>query len=90
MSAPAWPTGTACRTYQPFRAAHRFSLRPTSRSPFAPIAKDPADRYATASELAVELVQLLGQPSPPPAIFLYWDELDLVHHLRARKDLHEI
>ena len=36
------PTETACRTCQPFRAAHRFSLRPTSRSPFAPMANDPA------------------------------------------------
>src|SRR6516164_989179 len=42
MSAPASPTGTACRTCQPFRAAHWFSLRPTSRSPLAPMANDPA------------------------------------------------
>jgi hypothetical protein len=30
------------RTCQPSRAAHRFRLRPTSRSPLAPMANDPA------------------------------------------------
>ncbi len=39
--------------------------------------------YATASELAYQLIRLLGQRAPPGVIFLYWDELDLVHHLRG-------
>jgi hypothetical protein len=39
--------------------------------------------YATASELALELADVLGRPRPPPAVLVYWDELDLVHHLRG-------
>lgn len=39
--------------------------------------------YTTASDLAHQLIQLLGRPAPPPVIFAYWDELDTVHHFRG-------
>ncbi|MCI4331345.1 MAG: alkaline phosphatase family protein [Thermoplasmata archaeon] len=42
--------------------------------------------YATASELAHELARLLGRPSPPPVVFLYWDELDTIQHLKGVDD----
>src|ERR1700685_111693 len=42
ISVPDRLTGIACRTCQPFWVAHRFSLRPTCRSPLAPMAKDSA------------------------------------------------
>jgi type I phosphodiesterase/nucleotide pyrophosphatase len=39
--------------------------------------------YATASDLAHQLVALLGRPEPPKLVYAYWDELDTVHHLRG-------
>jgi hypothetical protein len=39
--------------------------------------------YATASDFAQELVQLLERPRPPPVIYAYWDELDTLHHLKG-------
>ena len=39
--------------------------------------------YSTASDLAVELVGVLGRAEPPDVILVYWDELDTVHHLRG-------
>jgi len=42
--------------------------------------------YATASDLAHQLLSLLSRPTPPPLIFTYWDELDTIHHLRGPTD----
>ncbi|MGD0718995.1 MAG: alkaline phosphatase family protein [Thermoplasmata archaeon] len=39
--------------------------------------------YATASELAHHLIEVLGRPTPPEVVFAYWDELDTVHHRRG-------
>ena len=39
--------------------------------------------YATASDLAHLLDELLRRTHPPPLTFAYWDELDTVHHLRG-------
>jgi hypothetical protein len=39
--------------------------------------------YATASDLAHALVELIDRSPPPPVIYTYWDELDTVHHLRG-------
>jgi hypothetical protein len=39
--------------------------------------------YSTAADLAHELHRLLSRSRPPPAIFVYWDELDTIQHLRG-------
>ena len=39
--------------------------------------------YATASDLALTLADLLGRPEPPPVVFAYWDDLDVTGHLRG-------
>lgn len=39
--------------------------------------------YATASDLAHQLIGQLERPDPPSVIYAYWDELDMVHHLRG-------
>ncbi len=39
--------------------------------------------YATASDLAYQLIDALTRPRPPPLIYAYWDELDTVHHLHG-------
>ncbi len=39
--------------------------------------------YATASDFAHTLAEVLGRPAPPPVVFAYWDELDTVQHLRG-------
>jgi hypothetical protein len=42
--------------------------------------------YATASDLAHHLADLIDRPTPPPVIYAYWDELDTVHHRRGPSD----
>jgi len=42
--------------------------------------------YATASELAHQLVLLLERATPPPVIYAYWDELDTIHHRHGPAD----
>ncbi|HTW55643.1 MAG TPA: alkaline phosphatase family protein, partial [Thermoplasmata archaeon] len=42
--------------------------------------------YATASDLAHQLIDQLERPTPPPVVYAYWDELDTVHHLRGPHD----
>ena len=39
--------------------------------------------YATAADFAHQLAELLGRPDPPPIVMAYWDELDMVQHLRG-------
>jgi len=39
--------------------------------------------YATATDLAHELLALLGRRRPPDVIYAYWDELDTIHHLKG-------
>lgn len=39
--------------------------------------------YATAADLAHELHRLLSARRPPDAVFVYWDELDTIQHLRG-------
>ncbi len=39
--------------------------------------------YATLTDLADELRGVLERPSPPPAVFLYWDGLDTIQHLKG-------
>ncbi|MCI4323461.1 MAG: alkaline phosphatase family protein [Thermoplasmata archaeon] len=39
--------------------------------------------YATASGLSHVLGDLLNRPNPPPAVFVYWDELDTSHHIHG-------
>lgn len=39
--------------------------------------------YATATDLAHELLALLERPRPPAVVFAYWDELDTIHHLKG-------
>jgi hypothetical protein len=39
--------------------------------------------YATASGLSHVLGELLNRPRPPPAVFVYWDELDTSHHIHG-------
>lgn len=39
--------------------------------------------YTTASELAHQLIQILGRSTPPEVVFAYWDELDTVQHRRG-------
>ena len=39
--------------------------------------------YATAADLAHQLSEVLGRADPPPIVMAYWDELDLVQHLRG-------
>ena len=39
--------------------------------------------YSTGSDLALSLLELLGRPEPPPLVFAYRDELDLVQHARG-------
>ncbi len=39
--------------------------------------------YATATDLAAELLGVLDRPTPPPAVFLYWDGLDTIQHLKG-------
>jgi len=39
--------------------------------------------YATASDLAFALLNLLERPEPPPLVFAYWDDLDVGQHLRG-------
>ncbi|HTP53432.1 MAG TPA: alkaline phosphatase family protein [Thermoplasmata archaeon] len=42
--------------------------------------------YATASDLAHLLADLIDRPRPPPVIYTYWDELDTVQHWRGPVD----
>lgn len=42
--------------------------------------------YATASELAHEVVHVLERSPRPPVVYLYWDELDTVQHLQGVDD----
>lgn len=42
--------------------------------------------YATASDLAHLLAELIDRPTPPPLIYTYWDELDTVQHFRGPLD----
>ena len=39
--------------------------------------------YATATDLAYELLGILERPRPPAVVYLYWDELDTIHHLKG-------
>ena len=39
--------------------------------------------YATGTDLARGLAQLLGRRNPPKVVFAYWDELDTIQHLRG-------
>jgi len=39
--------------------------------------------YATASDLALSLVDVLSRPEPPPLVFAYWDDLDVAEHVRG-------
>lgn len=39
--------------------------------------------YATATDLAEELRGVLDRSRPPAAVFLYWDELDTIQHLKG-------
>lgn len=39
--------------------------------------------YATAADLAHELVRLLSAERPPAVVYAYWDELDTIQHLRG-------
>ncbi len=39
--------------------------------------------YATGTDLAEELARVLSRRSPPPAVFVYWDELDTIQHLKG-------
>jgi hypothetical protein len=39
--------------------------------------------YATASDLALRLEEILTRPQPPRVVSAYWDELDTVEHLRG-------
>ena len=39
--------------------------------------------YATAADLAHELTRLLNRRSPAGALYVYWDELDTIQHLRG-------
>ena len=39
--------------------------------------------YSTASDLAHGLSHVLRRANPPPVVFVYWDELDTVQHLRG-------
>ncbi len=40
-----------------------------------------SSRYSTGVELAHQLRRVLERAPPPPAIFVYWDELDTIQHL---------
>ena len=48
------------------------------RTPYVP--------YATASDLAHLLTELIDRPDPPAVIYTYWDELDTVQHWRGPVD----
>ncbi|MCI4320915.1 MAG: alkaline phosphatase family protein [Thermoplasmata archaeon] len=37
--------------------------------------------YATAVHLVQQLVAILKRPRPPPAVFVYWPDLDTIQHL---------
>lgn len=39
--------------------------------------------YATGTDLAHTLVDALTRPDPAPVVYVYWDELDTVQHLRG-------
>jgi hypothetical protein len=39
--------------------------------------------YATASDLAHELASVLAREPPPSVVYLYWDELDTIQHLKG-------
>ena len=39
--------------------------------------------YATASDFALALRDLLDRPDPPTLIFAYWDDLDVAQHVRG-------
>jgi hypothetical protein len=39
--------------------------------------------YVTASDLAHELVRVLERRHSPPCVYVYWDELDTVLHVRG-------
>ena len=41
--------------------------------------------YATGADFAHQLAEVLGRPEPPPIVLAYWDELDMVQHLRGPK-----
>lgn len=43
----------------------------------------PLAPYATGTDLAETLARLLGRETPPPVIFVYWDELDTIQHLHG-------
>ena len=39
--------------------------------------------YATGADFAHQLAEVLGRAQPPPIVLAYWDELDMVQHLRG-------
>ncbi|HZY71123.1 MAG TPA: alkaline phosphatase family protein [Thermoplasmata archaeon] len=39
--------------------------------------------YGTATDMARSLSQILRRSRPPPAVFVYWDELDTIQHLHG-------
>jgi hypothetical protein len=39
--------------------------------------------YATGTDLAEELSRVLARRSPPPVVYVYWDELDTIQHLKG-------
>jgi len=39
--------------------------------------------YATASDFALAMVDVLARPDPPALVFAYWDDLDVGQHLRG-------
>lgn len=39
--------------------------------------------YSTESDLALSLVEILSRAEPPPLVFAYWDDLDVIQHLRG-------
>jgi hypothetical protein len=54
-------------------------------SGFTRLIYDGADyvAYATASDFALSLVDVLSRPEPPPVVFAYWDDLDVTQHIRG-------
>ena len=39
--------------------------------------------YATGTDLAEELSRVLARRTPPPVVYVYWDELDTIQHLKG-------
>jgi hypothetical protein len=85
---PEWRPSDVCGSPTLFRRGLSAAVVSRDRfegTGFTRVLYDGADYlpYVTASDLAHELVRVLERPRSPACVYVYWDELDTVLHVRG-------